>query len=176
MAKQRKGTTRASVGMSLEGADELRKALEKLAIEVQIEVAEKAIAAGMEPIRSAMVANAPRSRDGRKGQSRKMRKQWESSKPLHTTIRSVVRKRRKFGVVSGAIGLVGPSYSDGGGHGNLFARQHRAQYWWGKPTTKSRIVDQFVKRTADQASASASAAVLSTLRREIDLAAKRILP
>lgn len=175
MAKKRP-IGKASIGMTLEGGDEFIKALEKLAIEVQVEIAEKAVAAGLEPIRRAMTPNTPKSRNNREGQSKKMRQQWAGSKPLHTTIRAVVRRRRKFGIISGALGLVGPSYSDGGGHGNFFASQHKSQSWWGRPATKSRIVDQFVKRTADQSSAAAKSAMLSTLKHEIESSAKRILP
>jgi len=174
MAKRR-NTARATVGMKLEGAEELLDALKKLAIEAQTEIAEKSIQAGLGPIHAAMVPLTPKSRNNRAGQSKKMRKQWENSKPLHTAIRAVVRKRRKFGVASGAVGLVGPSYTDGGGHGNLFARQHRSQNWWGKPATKSRIIDNFVKRAADQAGAAASANVISTLRIQLDAAARRLL-
>ena len=175
MARRKKNAARASIGLSFEGAEEFLKSLEKLAIEVQVNVAEKAIEAGMEPIRRAMIPNTPKSRNNRKGQSKKMRKQWENSKPLHTTIRAVVRKRRRFGVVSGAMGLVGPSYTDGGGHGNFFASQHKAQFWWGKPATKSRIVDRFVKRTADQSAGAAKTAMLARLKKEIDSAAVRIM-
>jgi len=172
---RRRNTARATVGMKLEGGEELLEALKKLAIEAQNEIAEKSIQAGMQPIHDAMVPLTPKSRNNRAGQSQKMRKQWENSKPLHTTIRAVVRKRRKFGIVSGAVGLVGPSYSEGGGHGNLFARQHRSQNWWGKPATKSRIIDNFVKRAADQVGGVASAKVVATLRSEIDAAARRLL-
>jgi hypothetical protein len=161
--------------MTMEGSEELVGALKKLAIEAQNQIAEKAIQAGTEPIRLAMLPLTPKSRSNRAGQSKKMRKQWENSKPLHTTIRAVVRKRRKFGVVSGAVGLVGPSYSDGGGHGNLYARQHKSQNWWGKPATKSRIIDNFVKRAADQSGGAASAAVVAKLRSELDAAARRLL-
>jgi hypothetical protein len=175
-SSRRRNTARASIGMKMEGAEALIEALGKLAVEAQIEISRKCLAAGLEPIREAMIPLTPKSRNNRAGQSKKMRKQWESSKPLHTTIRAVVRGRKKYGVISGALGLVGPSYSDGGGHGNLFARQHKSQNWWGRPATRSRIIDNFVKRAADQAGGAARAKVISTLRSELDSAAKRLLP
>jgi hypothetical protein len=171
---RRRNTARASVGMKLEGAEELIEAFKELAFEAQTEIAQKSIKAGTVPILSAMVPMTPKSRDNRAGQSEKMRKQWESSKPLHTTIRAVVRERRRFGVLSGAVGLVGPSYNDGGGHGNLFARQHKSQNWWGKPATKSRIIDNFVKRSADRAGAAASSAVIKALKAGLDAATRRL--
>ncbi len=30
------------------------------------------------------------------------------------------------------LGLVGPSYSDGGGHGNLFSKDHKRKVLWGR--------------------------------------------
>jgi hypothetical protein len=171
---RRRNTARATVGMKLEGADDLLDAILNLDYMARTEIAEKAIRAGMKPVLSAMAPLTPKSRNNRAGQSKKARKQWESSKPLHTTIQAVVREGRRYGVKSGWIGLVGPSYTDGGGHGNLFARQHKSQNWWGKPATKSRVIDNFVKRAADQSVVAASAAVLSTLRREVDQVLQRL--
>jgi hypothetical protein len=174
MAKRRTNTARASIGMKMEGADDLLSALKELEYEARTEIAEKAIQAGTKPILSAMVPMTPKSRNNRAGQSEKMRKQWESSKPLHTTIRAVVRDRRRLGVVGGKVGLVGPSHDDGGGHGNLFARQHKSQNWWGKPATKSRIIDNFVKRAADQAGGAANSVVIATLKKQLDSAMRRL--
>jgi hypothetical protein len=85
-----------------------------------------------------------------------------------------VRQRRKFGVATGAVGLVGPSYSDGGGHGNLFSRDHKRKVNWGRDTGGIRVVNQFVKKTADETASAASAAVRAELKRGIDAAAARM--
>ena len=95
------------------------------------------------------------------------------SKKLKDTIRSVVRTRRKAGITAGLIGLVGPSYSEGGGHGNLFSRDHKRKVLWGRDAGSTRSVNQFVKRAADESSGQAEAAVVSALKTGIDQAAAR---
>jgi hypothetical protein len=164
---------KASVGMSLIDGDKFLKQLEQMTHEVQNKVVHDAIEAGTKPVIAAMVANTPESNGSRDKQSTSSRQKWSGSKKLKTTIRAVVRKRTKFGLVSGAVGLVGPSYSDGGGHGNLFARDHKRKVLWGRDGGSVRIVNQFVKKTADETQAQASAAVSSALTRGINAAAKK---
>ena len=174
MAKRRaKGATRASVGMQLIDGDNLLKALETLTHEVQTKVVHDAIEAGTKPVLSAMIANTPESSGSRDRQSTGTRQKWSGSKKLKTTIKAVVRRRTKFGVVSGAVALVGPSYSDGGGHGNLFAKDHKRKVLWGRDGGSVRVVNQFVKKTADETQAQATSAVMSALTRGIDAAAKK---
>jgi hypothetical protein len=163
---------KASIGMQLLDGDKLIKQLEKLAGDVGTNVVHDAIEAGTRPVLAAMIANAPESSGSRDKQSKLARNRWSGSKKLKTTIKAVVRKRLKFGIANGATGLVGPSYSDGGGHGNLFASDHKRKVNWGKDVGSVRIVNQFVKRTADQTASQAMAAVQAELRRGIDAAAK----
>lgn len=173
MAKRKRGTGRASVGMELLDGDKFLKQLENLTMEVQQEVIADAMKAGTKPIEQAMVPNTPESTGSREKQSGTTKQKWSGSKKLKTTIRSVVRKRTRFGMVSGAIGLVGPSYSDGGGHGNLFASNHKRKVLWGRDSGSPRIVNQFVKKTADQSKAAAQSALQRALKAGIDRAAKK---
>lgn len=167
--------TRASVGMELVDGDKFLKSLEKFTAEVQNKVVEEAIHAGTQPVLKAMIPNTPESSGSRSQQSQIARQRWSGSKKLSTTIRAVVRKRRKFGVVSGAVGLVGPSYSDGGGHGNLFSKNHKRKVLWGRDSGEIRIVNQFVKKTADESKMAARSALQKALAAGIDREAKKNL-
>jgi len=69
-------------------------------------------------------------------------------------------------------GLVGPSYSEGGGHGNLFSRDHKRRVLWGRDGGSVRVVNQFVKRAADQSRGQAEAAVVQSVKSGIDAAAR----
>lgn len=173
MAKRKARSATASVGMELLNGKEFQRQLDRFAIEVQNEVIEEAIKAGTKPVLAAMVPNTPESTGSRDKQSKTTRQRWSGSKKLKDTIRAVVRKRTRFGVVSGAIGLVGPSYSDGGGHGNLFAKDHKRQVYWGRDAGGIRVVNQFVKKTADQTSGAAKAALTASLAAGIDRAARK---
>jgi hypothetical protein len=164
--------SRVSVGMSLIDGDKFLKRLEKMTTEVQNRVVAEAIGAGTKPILRAMIPNTPESSGSRDLQSKKARAKWSGSKKLKTTIKAVVRKRRKFGAVNGATGLVGPSYSDGGGHGNLFSKDHKRKVLWGRDSGTTRIVNQFVKQTADQSKGAAMSAVKRSLADGINKAAK----
>ena len=176
MAKGYKKYTgsKASVGMSLLDGDKFIAELEKFAIDVQVNVVSEAIEAGTRPVLSAMIANTPESSGSRLRQSNKTRSVWSGSQKLKSTIKAVVRKRSRFGIVNGAIGLIGPSYTDGGGHGNLFSRDHKRKVYWGKDAGTTRTVNQFVKRTADETRSQATAAATSTLKSGIDAAAARM--
>jgi hypothetical protein len=164
--------SRASVGMSLVDGDKFLKQLQKLTHDVQDKVVTEAIEAGTKPILRAMIPNTPESSGSRDLQSKKARAKWSGSKKLKTTIKAVVRKRRKFGVVNGATGLVGPSYSDGGGHGNLFSKNHKRKVLWGRDSGTTRVVNQFVKKTADESKGAAMSAVKRSLADGIKKAAK----
>jgi len=164
---------KASVGMELINEESLIKALEEIEYFLQTEIIEKAIAAGTEPVRIAMIANAPESSGSRERQSASTRTRWAGSRKLKQTIRAVVRPRVKFGVLVGRTGLVGPSYSEGGGHGNLFSKDHKRKVLWGQDSGVVRQVNQFVKRTADETKSAATNAVISTLKRELDRVAKQ---
>jgi hypothetical protein len=166
--------SRAVIGMELIGGDKFLKELERFTIEVQQNVTQEAIEAGTRPVLAAMIPNTPQSSGSRDKQSTKTRERWSGSKSLRTTIKAVVRQRRKFGVATGAVGLVGPSYSDGGGHGNLFSRDHKRKVLWGRDSGTIRTVNQFVKKTADETQGQATAAVMNRLRSGIDRAAMRI--
>jgi hypothetical protein len=165
---------RVSVGMELIDGDKLIAELHKLVLEVQNKVAQEAIDAGTKPVLTAMIANTPESDGSRRRQSAKTKQRWSGAKKLKTTIKAVVRRKMKYGTVNGAIGLVGPSYSDGGGHGNLFSKDHKRKVLWGRDAGTVRTVNQFVKKTADQTRSAASAAVTSALKSGIEAAANRM--
>lgn len=166
---------RTSVGLSIAGAEKLVKQLETLAIQVREKIGQQALTAGMLPVQAAVRANSPESSStrSREKQSSKTKKKWSGSKKLKDTIRSVVRTQKKAGITARMIGLVGPSYSEGGGHGNLFSRNHKRKVLWSHDAGATRIVNQFVKRAADEASGQAEAAVVSALKTGIDQAAAR---
>jgi len=173
MARRKAKTSRASVGMELIDGDVFLKQLEKLTAKVQNEVVHDAVEAGTRPILAAMIQNTPESSGSRDMQSRKTKQRWSGSKKLKNSIRAVVRKRTKFGIVNGAIGLVGPDYKSGGGHGNLFSqRTHKRTVFWGREVSASRVINQFVKKTADQTRSAASSALKAALAKGIDQAAR----
>lgn len=165
---------RTSVGLQMLNGDKLIKQLEALAIQVREKIGKEALEAGMRPVQAAVVANTPESSatGSRRKQSSKTRKKWSGSKKLKSTISSVVRTRKRAGITAGMLGLVGPSYSDGGGHGNLFSRDHKRKVLWGRDGGTIRSVNQFVKRAADQSRARASAAVVVAVKSGIDAAAR----
>ena len=165
---------RVSVGMDLIGGDKLIAELQKFALDVQNTVSQQAIDAGTKPVLTAMIANTPESDGSRQQQSAKTRRRWSGAKKLKTTIKAVVRRKMRYGIVNGAVGLVGPSYSDGGGHGNLFSKDHKRKVLWGRDAGTIRQVNQFVKRTADETKSAASAAVTSALKSGIEAAANRM--
>jgi hypothetical protein len=160
--------------MEMLNGSQLIKQLESLAIQVREKVGKEALEAGMTPVQSAVIANTPESSvtGSRKKQSTKTKQRWSGSKKLKTTIRSVVRTRKKAGITAGMIGLVGPSYSDGGGHGNLFSKDHKRKVLWGRDGGVIRSVNQFVKRSADQSRSQAEAAVVVSVKSGIETAAR----
>ena len=165
---------KASVGFDMRGVTKLLKQLEALDIQVREKIGQDALKAGMVPIHAAVYANTPESSTtgSRKTQSTKSRGKWSGSKKLKDTIRSVVRVQRKAGITSGILGLVGPSYSEGGGHGNLFSKDHKRKVLWGRDTGGIRTVNQFVKRAADESRSRASAALVASLKAGIASAAR----
>jgi hypothetical protein len=160
--------------MEMLNGDKLIKQLEALAIQVREKVGNDALDAGMKPVQAAVIANAPESSitGSRKKQSTKTKSKWAGSRKLKSTIRSVVRTRKRAGITAGMIGLVGPSYSEGGGHGNLFSKDHKRKVLWGRDGGTIRSVNQFVKRAADESRAAATAAVITTVKSGIDAAAR----
>lgn len=159
-----KGNKKASVGLSVLNDADVMAILQKIDREVRFDVSDKAMRAAAKPIRSKMRAIVPDSRrtNSRALQSNRTRQKWANSNPLYTTLATVVRKFRY-----GAKALVGPSYSDGGGHGNLFSRDHPKAVYWGRDAVqaskKSRTVNRFVKRAADEAGAAAKAAAVRVI-------------
>jgi hypothetical protein len=159
-----KGLKKAGVnlrGLNDKDVNDLLKKLEKNVLYV---VSDKAMRAAAKPIRSKMRSIVPDSRrtNSRALQSNKTRQRWANSSPLYTTLKTVVRKMRY-----GAKAIVGPSYTDGGGHGNLFSRDHPRAVYWGRDAVqaskKSRTVNRFVKRSADEAGAAAKGAAIRVI-------------
>lgn len=165
---------RTSIGLEILNAESLVKQLEAMAIQVREVVGQNALRAGMVPVEAAVTANTPESSEtgSRKKQSQKTRMKWSGSKKLKSTIRAVVRTSKRAGITSGLLGLVGPSYSEGGGHGNLFARDHKRKVLWGRDGGAVRVVNQFVKRSADQSRSQAEAAVIASLKSGINQVAR----
>lgn len=173
MARPRNYTrANAQIGMQLLNGADLIKQLEALEFQVSENVAAKAISAAMNPIENAMKANTPESQGSREKQSAKTKTKWAGSRKLKTTIRSVVRRRKRAGIAAGVLGLVGPGYSEGGGHGNLFAKDHKRKVLWGKDSGSIRTVNQFVKRSADETSAQARAILTQSVKAGIEQAAR----
>ena len=165
---------KVSVGMDLIDADKFIEALGQLDYFIQGKVVEDAITAAMQPIISTMIANSPESHGSRNKQSTETKRRWQGSRKLKNTIRGVVRRTTKFGRLVGRMGLVGPSYSAGGGHGNLFSKDHSQKVLWGRETGTVRTVNQFVKKTADQTRSAASAALNASLKAGIEAAANQM--
>lgn len=157
----------------LNGSD-LIKQLEALAIHVREKIGQDALRAGTVSVEAAVIAYAPDSdRTGsREKQSKETRRKWAGAKKLKNTIRSVVRTRKKAGITAGMLALVGPSYSEGGGHGNLFSKDHKTAVYWGVDSRQARQVNQFVKRAADQSRSAAAAAVMQSVKSGIEAAAR----
>jgi hypothetical protein len=171
---QRQSGATVGVGLQMLNGNDLIKQLESLAIQVREVVGKDALEAGMKPVQGAVIALAPESSvtGSRKKQSAKTRQKWSGSKKLKSVIRSVVRTRKRAGITAGMIGLVGPSYSEGGGHGNLFSKDHKRRVLWGRDGGSVRVVNQFVKRAADQSRGAAEAAVVQSVKSGIEAAAK----
>ena len=171
---RRQSGASVGVGMQMLNGGDLIKQLEALAIQVREQVGKDALEAGMQPVQAAVIANAPESSvtGSRKKQSAKTRQKWSGSKKLKSVIRSVVRTRKRAGITAGMTGLVGPSYSEGGGHGNLFSKDHKRKVLWGRDGGTIRSVNQFVKRSADQSRAQAEAAVTQSVKSGIEAAAR----
>jgi len=167
-------TSQTSVGLQMLNGSDLIKQLEALAIQVREQIGKDALEAGMKPVQAAVIALAPESSvtGSREKQSSKTRQKWSGSKKLKSVIRSVVRTRKRAGITAGMTGLVGPSYSEGGGHGNLFSRDHKRRVLWGRDGGSVRVVNQFVKRAADQSRGQAEAAVVQSVKSGIDAAAR----
>lgn len=158
------------VGLEMVTGDKLIEQLKKLAIAVREEIGRDALHAGMTPVRQAIIANSPESSvtGSRDKQSAQTKMNWSGSRKLKTTIRQVVRVMKKAGITSGMLGYVGPSYSDGGGHGNLFGVDHTRKVYWGRDGGGPRIVNQFVKKSADETQSASKAAVIATMTAGIE--------
>jgi hypothetical protein len=159
-----KGKGKTAVGLSVLNDADVLAVLQKLDMEVRFTVSDNAMRAAAKPIRSKMRSIVPDSRrtNSRALQSNRTRQKWANSNPLYTTLATVVRKHK-----AGATAFVGPSYSDGGGHGNLFSKDHPKAVYWGRDAVqaskKSRTVNRFVKRSADEAGAAAKAAAIKII-------------
>jgi len=162
-------TKRAQIGMTVLNDKEVQDLFKKLDTEVRFKVCDKAMRAAARPVQTKMRMIVPDSRrtNSRKLQSQKTRQRWSGSKPLHTTLATVVRRFR-----TGAKAIVGPSWSDGGGHGNLFSKDHARAVYWGRDAVqaskRSRTVNQFVKRSADEASGAAKSAAIRVIKEYLD--------
>jgi hypothetical protein len=165
---------RTGIGMEMLNGSQLIKQLEQLAIQVREKVGHDALNAGMVPVQAAVISNTPESSvtESRKKQSSKTRQKWSGSKKLKSTIRSVVRTRKRAGITAGMIGFVGQSYSEGGGHGNLFSKDHKRKVFWGRDAGTIRTVNQFVKRSADESRGRALSAVTVAVKSGIEAAAR----
>lgn len=170
MARVFKPTRKAAVGMQLMNHTEVDGLLQELASDVQFKALDAAAKAGGKPVLRALRETSPDSRrtGSRKKQSASVKNKWRNSKRLKTTMRSVVRKT-KFGVTV----FAGPAWSHGGGHGNLFSRDHKRKVLWGSNSGELRQVNRFVKNAADTTRGQAQSAITQKLRSEIDKYAKQ---
>lgn len=172
MARRRTSSARASVGLQMINAADLIKQLEKLDFAVRETIAVESVQTAMRPIQWEVMAQAPVSHGSREKQSAKTKAKWAKVKPLKSTIKSVVRKRKRAGIASGVLGLVGPSYNDGGGHGNLFSKDHKRMVLWGNDSGFIRRVNQFVKKAADMSRKHAEQMLTAAVKSGIEAAAR----
>lgn len=173
MARRRQASSaRAHVGLQMLNAKDLIKQLEKLDFVVRENIAEESVKVAMRPIQWEVMTQAPVSHGSREKQSAKTKAKWAKAKPLKTTIKSVVRKRKRAGIAAGILGLVGPSYSDGGGHGNLFSKDHKRMVLWGHDSGFIRRVNQFVKKAADSSRQHAEQMLTAAVKSGINKAAE----
>ena len=164
----------ASIGLQMVNGDKLIKQLEKIAEQVRERISRQALEESTEPVEAAVIAYAPDSdlTGSRDKQSADTKKKWARSRKLNKTIKSVVRTRRRAGVTAGMLALVGPSYSDGGGHGNFFSKDHERMVLWGVDAGNVRRVNQFVKRAADESKDIALNVLVMSAKAGIDLVAR----
>lgn len=148
---------------------ELKDLIYSLDQMVRHKAVDTAMKSAAKPVLARMRKLAPVSSGSRKKQSKSTASKWQNSRKLKTTLRSVVRKRS-----NGSTVYVGPSYYGGGGHGNLFSRDHKRMVLWGKDTGRIRRVNRFVKDTADQSKAESLNALNRSLRTTIEQEAKRL--
>ena len=156
------------------GVSELHQAIQQLDVLVRMKVVDKAVRAGAKPVQKRMRANAPDSRKtgSLAKQSKSTHSKWKNAARLKNVIRSVVRL-----YPGGAAAYVGPSYTDGGGHGNFFSpRTHERKVLWGKEPkfAASRVVNQFVKNAADQSKEEAKSALISSAKKAIEEMFKKV--
>lgn len=171
-SRRRQSLARVGVGLRMLNAKDLIEQLEKLDFAVRENIAEEAVKIAMRPIQWEVMTQAPVSHGSRDRQSKKTKAKWAKAKPLKSTIRSVVRKRKNAGIAAGVLGLVGPSYSDGGGHGNLFSKDHKRMVLWGHDSGFIRRVNQFVKKAADASRQHAEQMLTAAVKTGIDAAAR----
>lgn len=156
---------KASIMFSIMGDAEVQKLFQSLDKLVRFKVADDAMRAASKPMQKRIRELSPDSRKtgSRAKQSQKTKVKWQNSASLKTVIKTVVRKHPK-----GAKAFVGPSYSDGGGHGNFFSKDHkRAKYWGRDPILSARrvrIVNRFVKRAADEVGPTSKAIAIRVIK------------
>lgn len=171
-SRRNSASARAHVGLQMLNAKALITQLEKLDFAVRESIAVDSVQVAMRPIQWEVMTQAPASSGSREKQSAKSKAKWAKAKPLKTTIKAVVRKRKRAGISAGVLGLVGPSYSDGGGHGNLFAKDHKKQVLWGTDSGFIRRVNQFVKKAADMSRHHAEQMLTTAVKNGIQKAAE----
>jgi hypothetical protein len=165
---------KVSVGMSLLNDETLKRSLERLAENVRNKIAMEAVENAISIVESVVRANTPVSTGSRRKQSASTKANWSGSRPLKTTIRSVVRTRTRAGINAGATGYAGPAYSEGGGHGNLFSKDHKRKVTWGHDSGTIRTVNQFIKKSADMSADLAEQEIVDTVRTRINAFAKSL--
>jgi hypothetical protein len=153
------------VDWELSGAEALVEQLKELDAAVRQDIAEKALSSISEDVLKNMRANVPESSvtGSRDKMSTKTRQTWSGSKKLKDSLTFVIRHKAGF-----VNAFVGPDYNKGGGHGNLFAKDHKKKVLWGRDGGGVRRVNQFVKRAADETATSAKSKMIAILQSEIN--------
>ena len=153
------------VSWELSGAEALLDQLKELDNAVRNDIAEKALSSVSKDVLASMRSHVPESAKtgSRDSMSQKAKATWSGSKTLKNTLTFAIRRR--FGFVSA---FIGPDYKSGGGHGNLFSKDHKSKVLWGKDGGATRKVNQFVKKAADETMGRAKSKIIGVLQSEIN--------
>jgi hypothetical protein len=149
------------VTFELSGEDALISQLKELDHWVRNDIAEKALSSVSQDVLASMRANVPDSAStgSRSKMSQKAKSTWSGSKKLKNTLTFVIRRSGSF-----VNAFIGPDYKAGGGHGNLFSRDHKRSVFWGRDGGGIRRVNQFVKKAADETAAKSKAKMIAILQ------------
>lgn len=153
--------------IKVETPDELMREFDTLIksmdVFMRMKAVDAAVRAGAKPVKAAVMRHVPKGKpENRQLQSAKVRDQFKASRPLHTTIGTVVRRGNY-----GALAMVGADFYTGR-HANLFASDHESWKTWGNKYKDTKIVRQFMKLAQDESMDAAMNAVRTSLVKSLE--------